>query len=71
MKIVELPKSLQQKADTTKNIKVKLNNGEEVILTLDIPEELLKGEERDVNDRTAAYINNWLDNNMPFAVEWE
>lgn len=57
--------------NNTMSIKVKLNNGEEVLLTLDIPEELMKGEARDVSDRKTAYVNNWLNNNMPFAVEWE
>lgn len=57
--------------ENTMNIKVRLSNGEEVLLTLDIPKELTNGEARDVSDRKAAYINNWLNNNMPFAIEWE
>lgn len=57
--------------DNAMSIKVKLNSGEEVLLTLDVPKELASGEARDVSDRKAAYINNWLNNNMPFAIEWE
>ncbi len=54
-------------------IKVTLNSGEEVIVSMDVPAAITEGDEneRDANDRKTAYINNWLNNNMPFAVEWE
>lgn len=51
-------------------IKVTLNSGEEVFVSLNIPNAIVEGNARDANDRKTSYINNWLNNNMPFAVEW-
>ncbi len=52
-------------------IKVTLNSGEEVFVSLNVPNAIAEGDARDESDCKTAYINNWLNNNMTFAVEWE
>lgn len=48
-------------------ILVTLENGEEITVGLDVPQNILNGEPEGIT----AYINNWIDGVIPFAKEWK